>query len=109
MRVYSAVGAVEFTDPRPSSPQWHLHHAEEMYLGWLERMGARRVQAPALGDIAMFRWGRCFSHGGIVVEAPGPEAEAQVLHSYLGHGVDLTRLREAPLEGRERQFWSLWP
>lgn len=106
MRVYAAAGLVEFVDPRPYDPQWALHHAEEMYIAWLERMGAHRVQAPALGDIALFQWGRCFSHGGIVVEAPGPVDDAQVLHAYLGHGVNVTRLREAPLDGRPRQFWT---
>lgn len=112
MRVYANVGLVEFVDPRPYDPQWHLHRSEEMYIGWLERMGARQVQAPGLGDVALFRFGRCFSHGGIVVEAPGASdslADTQILHSYIDRGVHLTRLREEPLDGREHQFWSLWP
>jgi cell wall-associated NlpC family hydrolase len=108
MRTYSVAGLVEFVDPRPYPPEWHLHHSEEMYVAWLERMGARRVQAPALGDVVLFRFGRCFSHGSVVVAMPGALDETQVVHAYLNRGVHLTRLREEPLAGRDRQFWSLW-
>lgn len=108
MRIYSSAGLVDFVDPRPYSPEWHLHRSEEMYIGWLERMGARRVQAPALGDVVLFRFGRCFSHGSVVVDEGQSIEDTQVLHAYLGRGVHLTRLREEPLDGRERQFWSLW-
>jgi cell wall-associated NlpC family hydrolase len=81
---------------------WHLHRGEELFLGWLQRVGARRVEQPLFGDVAVFRWGRCFSHGAVMVESD------LALHSYIETGVILTRLHEAPLEGREVQFWSLW-
>lgn len=108
MRIYSAVGLVEFVDPRPYDPQWHLHRSEEQYIGWLQRMGAHQVQTPAIGDVALFKYGRCYSHGGVVVEAPAALADTQILHAYINRGVHLTRLREEPLDGRDRQFWSLW-
>jgi len=108
MRTYSNAGLVRFVDPRPYAPEWHLHRSEELYVGWLERMGARQVQAPALGDIVLFQFGRCFSHGSVVVDETESIDDTQVLHSYIGRGVTLTRLREDPLAGRARQFWSLW-
>lgn len=108
MRIYANAGQVEFVDPRPYDPQWHLHRSEEMYLAWLVRMGAHQVQTPALGDVVMFRFGRCFSHGAVVVDAPEQIEDVQVLHAYIGRGVILSRLREEPLDGRARQFWSLW-
>ena len=84
MRIYADVGLIEFVDPRPYDPQWHLHHAEERYIAWLVRMGAQRVQTPAVGDVALFRWGRCFSHGGVVVEAPGPFEDTQAVRVAIG-------------------------
>lgn len=82
--------------------EWHLHHSDELYIGWLEKVGARQVALPTPGDIALFRFGRCFSHGSIVVDTD------TVVHSYLGHGVHLSRFSEAPLAGRPVQFWSIW-
>jgi hypothetical protein len=83
------------------STQWHLHRSAEAYLQWLEQAGAKRVQAPALGDIAMFRFGRTFSHSAICVGD-------QFIHAYIKRGVILSRLSEEPLQGRETQFWSLF-
>jgi cell wall-associated NlpC family hydrolase len=100
--VYEACELVGHIELGNYPPQWHLHHSEELYLGWLEKVGAREVQAPALGDIAVYKFGRCYSHGAIVV---GPEL---VVHSYLRRGVHLSRFTEAPLAGRPVKFFSIW-
>ena len=47
------------------SSDWHLHRGEERYLGFLLAR-AREVAAPLAGDVILFKYGRCFSHGGIV-------------------------------------------
>lgn len=101
--VFEACGRVPHIELGNYPRDWHLHHSEELYMGWLARVGARRVEAPGLGDIALFQFARCFSHGSIVVAAD------TVLHSYLGHGVHVSRFTEAPLAGREVQYWSIWP
>jgi cell wall-associated NlpC family hydrolase len=95
----SLVGRV---DPGEYAPQWGLHRSEELYIQWIEKCGGHQVQTPGLGDIAVFRFGRTFSHGGILV---GPEL---VLHAYIGAHVMYSRLTEAPLDGRETRFYSLW-
>ena len=100
--VYEACGLVPHVDPGHYAHDWHLHHGEELYIDWLQRCGAREVQTPAPADVALFRFGRTWSHGAIVT-APG-----WVLHAYLGRGVIETRLAEEPLDGREPRFWSLW-
>lgn len=67
VRVYCDLGLVEPFDPRPYTRDWMLHRGEERYLAiLLER--ARDVAAPLLGDVILFRFGRCFSHGGIVTK-----------------------------------------
>lgn len=100
--VYEACGLVPHVDPGPYAHDWHLHHSEEVYAGWLDRCGACDVQTPAPGDVALFHFGRCWSHGAIVVE-PGT-----VVHAYVGRGVIITRLTEDPLDGRPVRYWSLW-
>jgi len=83
------------------STQWHLHRSEEVYLDWLALAGAHRVEQPQPGDMAMWRFGRTFSHSGICV------AEGEFVHAYVSLGVVRTRITEAPLEGREVQYWSI--
>lgn len=66
VRVFCDLGLVPAFDPRPYPHDWMLHRADERYLGWVERF-ADKVDAPAPGDIALFRVGRCLAHGGIVI------------------------------------------
>lgn len=82
---------------------WHLHRNDERFLAELERCGARRVDEARPGDIAVFRFGRCFSHGAVIVD----DRPAYV-HAYIGLGVVLTRADEEPLLGRPVQFWSVF-
>lgn len=102
--VYEAAGVVPPVDPGFYPHDHHLHRMQEIYIEWLERSGGHEVQTPAPGDVALYHWGHTWSHGGIVVDT----APVAVLHSYLGHGVCLTRFDEAPLAGRQPRYWSLW-
>ena len=45
-----------------------MHRGEERYLGILLAR-ANEVARPLPGDVAVFKYGRCFSHGGIVTRA----------------------------------------
>jgi NlpC/P60 family putative phage cell wall peptidase len=84
VRVFCDLGLVAPFDPRPYSPDWHLHRSEEVYLRLLlER--AHDVAAPAPGDVVLFRYGRCFSHGGIVTAA----APLTIVHAFAAAGVVL--------------------
>jgi hypothetical protein len=65
VRVYCDSGLVEPFDPRPYTRDWFLHRDEERYLGFLLAR-SREVKTPGLGDIILFRIGRCYAHGGIV-------------------------------------------
>ncbi len=67
-RVYCDLNLVPSFDPRPYPDDWHLHRSEERYLR-LVLAHCREVAAPAPGDVALFRWGRCHAHGGVVTVA----------------------------------------
>jgi cell wall-associated NlpC family hydrolase len=101
--VFEAVGLVPHTDTGYYPPDWHLHRSEEQYIGWLDRFCVRlpRSVPPLHGDIALFRYGRCYSHGAILVE------DNLLIHAYVNLGVIASRYTEAPLEGREYMHWTL--
>jgi len=105
--VYEAVGLVPHLDLGNYSPQWHLHHGEEAYLQWLHHVGAHRLADglhPQPGDVGVWRFGRTFSHGGIVVDG-GPDP--LIVHAYIRRGVIVSRATEDPLAGRAHCYWSV--
>jgi cell wall-associated NlpC family hydrolase len=71
VRVFVDGGLCAPFDPRPYPPDWHLHRDEERYLGFVttacRERSAEEQSLP--GDIAVFRIGRCWAHGGIVTMA----------------------------------------
>ncbi|MDD3157659.1 NlpC/P60 family protein [Anaeromusa sp.] len=76
-------------DPGYYSPEWHLHKSEEKYLGWIERYCDPITGDPEPGDIVLFKFGRCVSHGGIFV------GENKIIHAYVGMGVIESALNES--------------
>lgn len=104
--VFERVGFVAHVEPGHYPHDWHLHRDEERYAAGLASYVRRLPEGelPRPGDIGLWRFGRTFSHGGIVVAD-----DTQILHAYLGHGVILTRVTEEPLQGRPVQWWSAFP
>jgi len=101
--VYQACGLIPHdVDPRPYANDWHMHRNEEIYLGGVEQH-ADPVDVPQPGDIALFQFGRCVSHGAIVLAWP------LVLHAYLEHRavVQTDVSKSAALSARLRGFYSL--
>lgn len=92
-------------DPRPYAQHWYLHHDEERYLAGIMKH-ARQVVEPQPGDIALYRVGRCVSHGAIVI------GEGLAIHAYAeSRRVELASLDEI---GRLRglhlnSYWSVFP
>ncbi len=110
VRIFVDCGLSPAIDPRPYSPDWHLHRAAERYLGFVQLFAkeiARDQAGP--GDIVVFKYGRCYAHGAIVTEA---KPYLKVLHAYSIAG----RVIEEPLHGnralldpkRAPRFFSHW-
>lgn len=97
--VFAECGVIEAFDPGHYATDWHLHRSEEKYIEWMDRYGVR-VKRPEPGDVGLWKFGRTYSHGGIVV----PEG---VIHAYVERGVIRSRLDEEPLAGREVMFWKV--
>ena len=94
VRCYVDTGRLPPFDPRPYPPRWHLHKDRQRFLEWVEdKLGGRRVERPRLGDVVIWQFGRCFSHGAILIN------RQEVVHAYAHARMCITsRLDEHPLK-----------
>ncbi len=107
VRVFVDLGLVPPFDPRPYPPDWMMHNDEEKYLGWI-KANCVEVETPQPGDIVIFRYGRVYSHGGVITGLnPVTLVHSWVLarcvvEERLGQNGDLTK----PM--RKIRFFSIW-
>lgn len=102
--IYEAVGLIPHLDP-DYSPQWMLHHDEERFLDWV-RQYAREIPRDAVGpgDLAIWKFGRCYSHSAIVIDMP------EVIHAVIRGGGVLrgNADRDEELRSRPVKFFTLF-
>lgn len=102
--VYEAVGLIPRIDP-DYSPQWMLHRDEEQFLGWVTKY-AREIDRAAAGpgDLAIWKFGRCYSHSAIIIDLP------EVIHAVIiGGGVLRANIdRDEELRSRPVKFFTLF-
>jgi cell wall-associated NlpC family hydrolase len=96
VEVFERAGVIPHYEVPFYPPDWHLHRDVERLLdGVLEH--AREIDGPPEpGDVVLFRFGRCFAHGGVVTRWP------MLIHAWNGMGVvagDATQ----PLLGRQKR------
>ena len=107
VRVFVDAGFVPPFDPRPYPQDWHLHRSEEKYLGFVFDR-CHEVEAPGLGDVVVFRYGRCYAHGGIVTGLD----PLTIVHAFSPAGgvIEEALARNATLSdpARAPRFFSLW-
>jgi cell wall-associated NlpC family hydrolase len=89
------------------SEQHMLHRDQELFLGYVMRAGAREISpAEALpGDLVLYKIGRVYAHGAIVVEWP-----LRVIHAHKQSG---SVLETGPFDcglgrGGEPRVFSFW-
>lgn len=101
VRIYADLKLIPSTyDPRPYKPDWHLHNNETLYLAGLEKF-AHPVMTAGLGDIAMYRFGRHASHGGIIV------SDTQLVHANKTAG-QVELMERCTFQERLVGYWSLF-
>jgi hypothetical protein len=100
--VYRAAGLIPDFRIDHYPPDWHLHRDAERYLGIVTRY-ATEIPAPTgPGDFVLYRWGRAFAHGAIILDWP------VIIHAMTGIGVTLDNGEGGRLTGRARRFFTLW-
>lgn len=101
--VYAAADVISEFEPERYSPQWHLHRSEEKFLQTIERFAHEIPGPPEPGDVALFQFARCFSHGAIVIKWP------TIIHAYVGRGVEICDVsKDGHFIGRRTKFFSAW-
>lgn len=101
--IYEEAGMIDHVDIPHYSPQWYLHRSEELFLEILRRYMAEIEEAAAVaGDSVIYKFGRCFSHGGVLIE-PGWPA---IIHAHKNSGcVVLGEGLGGELASRDRKFF----
>lgn len=89
--VYSEAGVL----PRIHIPyypkDWHLHRGAERYMEGLLHYAREIETPPEQADIVLWKFGRCYSHGAIVVQWP------HIIHACSG--------RACTQENAEAAYW----
>ena len=99
--VYEKAGVIPHVEVPFYPPDWNLHRDAERYLEGVTRYArevaycatdvpprgraasgeAARRQGPQPGDVAVFKFGRCFAHGAVIVSWP------RLIHAWHSAGV----------------------
>ena len=105
--VFHNIGLIEKVDTGHYPIDWHLHQTGERFASFMNdmKLAAEIDGADAtLGDIVLFRYGRAYSHCGIMVGG------SRIVHAYRPEGgvVEGDMDRHSDLKGRERRYFSCW-
>ncbi len=98
--VYKAAGVLSHIDVPFYPPDWNLHRDAERYLEGVVRYAREIEGPPERGDVAVFKFGRCFAHGAIVVSWP------RLIHAWHDAGVVYVDGNQSPLVGRPVRFFD---
>jgi cell wall-associated NlpC family hydrolase len=97
--VYRVAGIIPHVEIPFYPPDWHLHRNAERYLDGLTRY-AREIEGPPRpGDAVLYKFGRCFAHGAIVVAWP------RLIHAWHNAGVVCADADQGRFGGRARRFF----
>lgn len=112
LKVFQKVGLVpkEF-DPGHYSQQWHMHQDEERYLNWVAQFtheySGPPDNIPMPGDVVMFKFGRVYAHGSIVIDWP------KVIHVMVDSVVRIDNIHRCrvgkwALYNLPKRYFSYW-
>lgn len=101
--VFERSGLIPPVDIEPYPFDWHLHRSEQIFLNTTLKYLHRIEGPPQPGDVALYQYGRCVSHGAICLEWP------QIIHAYVHLGVVMDDAEaNTALSSRFYGFYSLW-
>ena len=97
--VYEAAGVIPHLEIPFYPPDWHLHRGAERYLDGLTQYASEIDGPPEPGDAVLFRFGRCFAHGAIIIGWP------RLIHAWHNTGVVYSDADQGELSGRAKRFF----
>ena len=104
--VFEEAGLIPPLELEQYPHDWMLHRSEPRFQMTVERYAEEAVRAPRPGDIVLYRFGRCISHGAIVEEIV--DAGVLIIHSKARCGVIRSNMTLEPeLTQRFAGYWRL--
>lgn len=98
-------------DFQPYSSQWFLHRSEELYVNKILEHAHEIDEAQAKpGDMVVYKIGRCYAHGGIIVLPGWP----RIVHAYknvrsvIESDGSVGPMADDKGKPRPRRFFSRW-
>ncbi len=110
--VYEAAGIIPHIELEFYPPDWNLHRDAERYLAGVMQHAVEfapledrsseglLIKDPDPGDVAVFKFGRCYAHGTIVTKWP------LLIHSWVNGGVMRGDAMQPMLAGRPVRFFD---
>jgi cell wall-associated NlpC family hydrolase len=102
VEVYGNVGFITKFDTGYYPIDFNQHRDTENYFKFIEQY-SHKVDEPKNGDIVLYRFGRCISHSGIIVDVENKI----IVHAQMKVGVVTSRWDDGDLDGRIVGFWSV--
>lgn len=100
--VYNAVKLLPPVDKNLRySPQFHLHKDVEWYKALADKYGKAIAGPPLPGDFALYKIGRIYSHGAIVIKWP------RIIHAAFGIGVTQDDGTQGMVGGKPVLFYTV--
>ena len=104
--VFRGAGVIPDMGIERYSPQHMLHRDQELFLGYVLRTGAREIKVEALkpADLVLYKIGRVFAHGAIVIDWP-----RQIIHAHKqSRFVVITGGRDCGLGKMAMRAFTFW-
>jgi cell wall-associated NlpC family hydrolase len=104
--VFHECGLTPFLPLEPYPPDFMLHQGIERYMAVVLERAHEIAEAQAQpGDVVLYRVGRLFAHGGIVIDPGWP----YIVHAWAPARLVIADKGAAhKLAGRPRKFFSRW-
>ena len=100
--VYETCGLIAPVAFDRYAPNWMIHRDGERLLDIVAMRAHERPEPGKDGDLVLYRFGRAFAHGAIVVAWP------TIIHALQGAGAILDIVDGPQLAGRVRKVFSLF-
>lgn len=98
--IYENIGLLKDINVGDYVHDFHMHSNDELYLSNVLKY-CYKVNDPKPGDICLFRYGKCISHAGMIIDFK------TIIHSYIRLGVVYDSLSNGQLSSRLEGFYRL--
>lgn len=101
--VYRSLGLIKLEQLPRYTAQWFLHQGEEIYLNLVREHATEIDGTPLAGDFVIWKIGRLYAHGAIVLDWP------RIVHSVRASGGVLEdHANGGEVQDKPVKYFTLW-